>query len=80
MRKVKLQERAPSLACVFLTDKASGLGEHSGPPGQCWCRASACADGFRGSLLGSQVSVFLLASKKLKAGGFMRAYLSQNPS
>ncbi|CAE7446966.1 unnamed protein product [Symbiodinium sp. CCMP2456] len=38
VRKVKLQERAPSLACVFLTDKASGLGEHSGPPGQCWCR------------------------------------------
>ncbi|CAE7418596.1 unnamed protein product [Symbiodinium sp. KB8] len=39
VRKVKLQERAPSLACVFLTDKASGLGEHSGPPGQCWCRS-----------------------------------------
>ena len=30
-----------SLACVFFTDKASGLGQHSDnpdTPGQCWCR------------------------------------------
>ena len=30
-----------SLACVFLTDKASGLGRHTDnpdTPGQCWCR------------------------------------------
>ena len=34
-----------SLACVFLTDRASGLGKHcSNPdaPGQCWCRATLC--------------------------------------
>ncbi|CAE7862932.1 HERC6, partial [Symbiodinium necroappetens] len=38
---VKSQE-ALSLACVFLTDRASGLGAHCDnpdEPGECWCRA-----------------------------------------
>ena len=35
-------QNAFSLACVFLTDRASGLGEHSEDPdhpGRCWCHA-----------------------------------------
>ncbi|CAE7236236.1 unnamed protein product [Symbiodinium natans] len=35
-------QSAFSLACVFLTDRASGLGEHSADPdhpGRCWCHA-----------------------------------------
>ena len=36
------REEAFSLACVFLTDSASGLGVHCDnpdDPGECWCRA-----------------------------------------
>ena len=35
------EEQTCSLACVFLTDSASGLGRHSDKPdtpGHCWCR------------------------------------------
>lgn len=42
VRMVEIRSRACSLACVFLTDKASGLGVHEEnpeEPGQCWCKA-----------------------------------------
>ncbi|CAE7289998.1 HERC6, partial [Symbiodinium sp. KB8] len=38
----KYSQEALSLACVFLTDRASGLGAHCDnpdEPGECWCRA-----------------------------------------
>ncbi|CAE6969453.1 GIP, partial [Symbiodinium sp. CCMP2456] len=40
--QVATTQDAFSLACVFLTDRASGLGVHCdnpNAPGQCWCRA-----------------------------------------
>ena len=42
VRMVQVRSRACSLACVFLTDQASGLGVHEEnpeEPGQCWCKA-----------------------------------------
>ena len=42
VRQVQLRSGAVSLACVFLTDPASGLGRHASNPDQpgcCWCRA-----------------------------------------
>ena len=40
VRKATVQSGACSLACVFLTDKDSGLGVHQDMPGKeghCWC-------------------------------------------
>ncbi|CAJ1400737.1 unnamed protein product, partial [Effrenium voratum] len=42
VRRVQLEAGACSLACVFLTDRTSGLGVHvenPDQPGTCWCRA-----------------------------------------
>ena len=42
VRMVEVRSRACSLACVFLTDRDSGLGVHvDNPeePGHCWCKA-----------------------------------------
>ena len=42
VRMVEVRSRACSLACVFLTDRDSGLGVHEDnpeEPGHCWCKA-----------------------------------------
>ncbi|CAE7200134.1 unnamed protein product [Symbiodinium sp. CCMP2592] len=42
VRMAQVRSGAPSLACVFLTDEASGLGKHAENPerpGECWCQA-----------------------------------------
>ncbi|CAE7515206.1 unnamed protein product [Symbiodinium sp. CCMP2456] len=43
VRKVEMHEDSCSLACVFLTNKATGLGVHADvagePLGRCWCQS-----------------------------------------
>ena len=42
VRMVEVRSLACSLACVFLTDRDSGLGVHEDnpeEPGHCWCKA-----------------------------------------